>query len=196
MLNALLDAAVKELPKLLSSLLLLFLAWQFGQGLSVRWNIRQKRREYDLATAREFHSLYGEFFATWKLWNYLVRDVGKEHLPGASRWELLKRSCEAEGRFDALLVRLSCDRHLRGEETESLGQYRQLYQSLRQSIKKDRPLGWDTFDHPDYLAFKRLAPEIAALIVVDDSIGVSPATAAAALEAITSNRHEPGRLRG
>ncbi|MFY9698156.1 MAG: hypothetical protein WAK34_07490 [Rhodoplanes sp.] len=71
----------------------------------IQWNIRQKQRENDLSTARDFHLLYGEFFAVWKLWNYFIKDVKAQSLYGASRWELLKRACDAEGKLEATLVR-------------------------------------------------------------------------------------------
>lgn len=126
----------------------------------------------------------------WKLWNYVVRDVGADALPGASRWELLTRACDAEGKFEALLVRLSCDRRLDAAGIEILGRYRQVYQCLRQAIKDGKPLRWDSSEHPDYQAFKKLAPEIAALIVAEDPLGLPPAKAAEAFREITSNTWE------
>ena len=192
--ETLIDAAIKEIPRLASSVVLLVLAWFIGQGLTVRWNLRQKRREFDLATARDFHSLYGEFFAIWKLWNYYSRDVGAEALVGASRWELLKRACEAEGKLEATLVRLACDRSLGPDDIEKLGTFRQLYQSLRQAIRDAKPLTWDHADYPPYVAFKELAPEIARLIVADDRPRLASGEASAALRQITSNRWEGAAL--
>ena len=55
------------------SLLTIALGWFVGQRLNVRWNLRQKQRELDLTTAHDFHMLYGEFFAIWKLWNYSLK---------------------------------------------------------------------------------------------------------------------------
>lgn len=190
MLDVLIRAAIGEVPRLISALLLLTFAWLVGQGLTVKWNLRQKRREFDLATARDFHVLYGEFFANWKLWNYYRRDVGAANLPGASRWDLLKRSCEAEGKLEATLVRLACDRSLAPHEVVMLGSFRQLYQMLRQSIKVNEPLPWDKSDDRRYVEFKRLAPEIARLIVAVDGSRIPTGAAATALQEITSNRHE------
>lgn len=188
--TALLDATIREAPRLLSSLILLLLAWAGGQRLTVKWNLRQKRRELDIATAREFHALYGDFFATWKLWNCYRRDVGAEALPGASRWDLLKRASEAEGRFEAMLVRLSCDRALGPEHQERLGKFRQLYQTLRETIRANKPLPWGSSDDPPYVAFKQLAPQIAALVVAEGTPPASAAESAAALQVITSNKWE------
>jgi hypothetical protein len=190
LVDTLLDAAIKEIPRLGSSLILLLLAWLIGQGLTVKWNLRQKRREFDLATEREFHTLYGDFFAIWKLWNYYVQHLGPEALPGASRWELLKRACEAEGKLEANLVRISCNRPLSADVIKDLGIFRQLYQSLRESIRDGKPLDWGSSEHPDYVEFKRLAPEIAGLIVAADAPRVLPGKAAATLQKITSNKWE------
>ena len=196
MFDALIDAAIRELPKFLGSLLLLGLVWLVGHRLTVKWNLRQKRRELDLAAVRNFHALYGEFFASWKLWNYLIRDVGAEHLNGGTRWDILKRACEAEGRLEALLVGLSCDRSLSDPEVKVLGRFRQLYQCLRQAIRDNHPLRWDSSDHPDYVAFKELAPEIALLIVGVDGTGRQADDAARTVRRITSNQWEPSvRLR-
>src|SRR5262249_42640723 len=60
------------------------LGWVVGQRLTSYWSFRQKHREIDLSVAQDFHRLYGEFFAVWKLWNYYIRDVGGSNLPGAS----------------------------------------------------------------------------------------------------------------
>jgi hypothetical protein len=154
-----------EIPKLVSALLLLGLAWFAGQRLSVHWNLKQKQKEYDLATAREFHVLYGEFFAIWKLWNYFIDDIGQKALPGATRWSLLDRACSAEGKLESTLVRSACERVLASEDIEVLGRFRQLYQQLRESIRDNEPLGWNYQEHPDYLAFKTMAPQVSSLIL-------------------------------
>src|SRR3954466_14466375 len=133
-MEALSQAALSEIPKFSSSLVLLGLAWFVGQQLSVFWNLKQKQKENDLATAREFHSLYGEFFAIWKAWNFLAEDREARSLPGASRWSLYDRACVAEGKLESTLVRLSCERHLQPADIEELAKFRQLYQELRQSI--------------------------------------------------------------
>ena len=177
-------AALKEVPKLVSALVGLGLVWFVGQRLTVFWNLRQKQRENDLATARDFHSLYGEFFAIWKLWDYYVEYRKSKSLPEVSQWSLLERACVAEGKLESTLVRLVSERDLTASEIALLAQFRQLYQILRESIEQDRPVGWRYSDHPCYIAFKKRAPEIAALIVKRS--GVLPD----ALVQITSNRWE------
>jgi len=189
-MNTLLDAILNEVPKLISSLVLLALAWFVGQRLTVGWNLRQKRKENDLATARDFHALYGEFFAIWKLWNYYVRDIGADSLEGASRWSLLMRACEAEGKLESTFVRLACERSLGPEDIAILGRFRQVYQQLRQAIRDDRPLMWDRSAHPEYVSFKTLAPQVASLIVGDGGASPDRRLAAIVLEEITSNKWE------
>lgn len=55
------------------------LTWIVGARFTTAWNIRQKKKESDLAAAQEFYRLYREFFANWKLWNYSVsHDHGKD----------------------------------------------------------------------------------------------------------------------
>ncbi|MGV9870578.1 hypothetical protein [Rhodococcus koreensis] len=189
-MDALLDAVWKQIPGFIASVILLVLAWFIGNRLTYKWNLRQKRRELDLAAARSFHALYGEFFTVWKLWNYFVRDVGAEPLKGASRWDILKRACEAEGKLESTLVLLSCEHRLEPEDIETLGHFRQLYQQLREAIRDNYALEWDGSEHPDYVSFKTLAPKVASL-VVSERPASSPDGAADALRRITSNEWEP-----
>lgn len=177
-------AGLKEIPKLVSALILLWLAWFVGQRISTKWNLRQKQKENEAQTARDFHTLYGEFFAIWKLWNYYVRDLGAEQLPDVSRSSLLDRACSAEGRLESMLVRLACDNELDRSQIAVLGQFRQLYQQLRQSIRDNKALAWDHADHPHYLAFKATAPKVASLIVGRKTADTKT------LQLITSNEWE------
>ena len=143
MLETLLTEGLKAVPNLLVALITLGLGWLVGQRLTLGWNLRQKRRELDLSNAKEFQALYGEFFAVWKLWNYYTRDIGDKSLPGASRWELLNRACAAAAGMESIFVRLASERDLSDAQIESLGQFRQLYQTLREVIRDNEPLCWD-----------------------------------------------------
>lgn len=177
---------IVELPRFFSSLVLLGLAWGVTQRVSVIWNLRQKRRENDLASARDFHTVYGDFFAIWKVWNYFRRDVGAGAFPQASRWELLVRASNAEGKLESTILRLACEKDLSVEDLEHLGKFRQLYQKLRQAIRDDRALEWNSSEDSQYLEFKRLAPLIAAKFAPQ----VGPYDAGAAMREITSNKWE------
>lgn len=137
-----------------------------GHYFTVQWNIRQKKRELALVASREFHKLYGIFFSLWKKWEYLLKTTpdGSEE-----RRKLLFEACDAEGNVESLFVALSSSHELTDDQITTLGLFRQGYQSLRQAIREGRSLGWDSSDHMEYVAFKRLATEVATLIVSDKS---------------------------
>jgi len=157
-------AVYNALPNLIVAAATGVVAAIVGGWLAVYWNTRQKQRELDLSTAENFHRLYGEFFAVWKLWNYLIRDVGAEALPGASRWELLKRATDAEAGVEAILGILASQRSLEPQAVEDLGKFRQAFQSLRETIRDGEPLEWNESSDPHYQSFKKLATSVAALI--------------------------------
>ena len=73
--DKMLDSSAIEIPKLLTTLIFLGLGWVIGKRLTVLWSRHQKENEQDLDAARDFHALYGDFFALWKLWNYYVREI-------------------------------------------------------------------------------------------------------------------------
>jgi hypothetical protein len=190
-MDILLTEGLKAIPNLLVALLTLGLGWIVGQRLTLNWNLRQKRRELDLSNAKEFQALYGEFFAVWKLWNYYIHDVGHKSLPGASRWELLNRACTAEAGMEAIFVRLASERNLSEGQVNSLGQFRQLYQKLREVIRDNEPLPWNHSEHPEYMDFKRLGAQVAYFIVSDeDKDKTAAGKHADALVGITANRYE------
>lgn len=166
------------------------LAWAVGNRLSAAWAIRQKRREEARAAANEFYRLYGEFFAIWKLWNYSLKAAeAPDHT--ARGWELLKRSAAAEAGIEALLVKLTSERHLDAGDLEALGRFRQGFQSLRQSIRNGQKLDWWSSDHPEYVAFKRLASHAGRLVSsVDQAATPTITDAQTSLLAITSNTWE------
>lgn len=170
------------------SFLTIALGWLVGHRLTMRWNLRQKQRELDLMTAHDFHKLYGEFFAIWKLWNYSLR---AECGCTVTRSDLLVRACAAEGAVESLFVRLAAGRDLRETDIKTLGRFRQGYQTLRETIRDNKKLDWSSSTHPEYLAFKELATAVAVLIVSEqpprDALALKRAEA---LISITSNRGE------
>src|SRR4029079_7289214 len=131
--DKLLDSTAIELPKLVTTLVLLGLGWVIGKQLTVLWTRRQKQNEQDLDAARDFHALYGDFFALWKLGNYYIRDLGADALPGASRWQLLDRACKSEAKLESTLVRLASQKELTGNDIGTLGRFRQRYQQENRS---------------------------------------------------------------
>jgi hypothetical protein len=165
-LKMLLDSAAVETPKLLTYFVFLGLGWLIGKRLTALWSREQKENEEDLKAARDFHQLYGDFFGLWKLWNYSLRDPGSQKAPGTSRWELLDRACRTEGKLEAMFVGLAASqRSLASDDIETLGRFRQRYQQLREVIRDNVPLKWHSADNPEYVEFKTLAPQVAAIIV-------------------------------
>jgi hypothetical protein len=137
----------------ISGVCLLILTWLVGQ--------RQKRRELQLSSLQQFYVAYGEFFAVWKLWNRLERDVASFE---DRRWELLKRAAAAEATIEGTLVKLSLELNLDEDDVTSLGRFRQAFQQLRESIRDNQILPWLYAGCPEYKTFKALSITVAALL--------------------------------
>ena len=179
----LLNSAASEVPKVIATLVLLGIGWLIGKRLSVLWSREQKQREQDLVVARDFHRAYGEFFATWKQWNYFLKG-GTHDYPGGSRWTLLRDACQAEATLEATFVRLATERRLTTDQIKALGRFRHIFQLLREAIRDGKPLEWDHSEHPLYAEFKLLAPRVAAIIGSNEHVDDS------SLVRITSNIFE------
>jgi hypothetical protein len=159
--------------------------WLVGQRLTYQWNLRQKRRESDLATAQDLQRLYGDFFAVWKQWNPAAGGADEGY-----RRELLRRAADGEGLLERVLVKLATERRLAADDRAALGQFRHGYKQLRYAIDKNQKLGWHFDDHPEYLAFKRLAAAVTLIVRREpERAAVTPDEAFVALRDITSNRH-------
>ena len=156
--------SIKAGLSLLVALVTLAIGWVIGQRLTYRWNIRQKRREFQLSATQQFYAAYGEFFAVWKLWNRLEPE---DKLREERRWELHKRAAAAEAIIEGTLVKLASELALDGPQLTTLGRFRQSFQQLRQAIRKNRALDWTYAEHPEYKAFKELATRVAALLSAD-----------------------------
>jgi hypothetical protein len=153
----------------------------------------QKQRELQLEAAGRFYELYGEFFAVWKEWS--AAKAGNV-MPAAAqpfRLDLYRRACVAEGHMEAVLVRVVTEFSLDPGEVQTLGRFRQAYQTLREAIREDRDLGWNLSSHPRYAAFKRLAATVASLLARRTIPELpAPADSAAALAEVTDNKWESG----
>jgi hypothetical protein len=152
----------------------------------------QKQRELQLEAAARFYELYGEFFAVWKEW---AAKAGKVMPAAAQRFrlDLYRRACVAEGHMEALLVRVVTEFSLDHDDVQTLGRFRQAYQTLREAIRADRDLGWDSSAHPGYAAFKRLAATVASLLARRTIPELpAPGESAAALAEVTDNKWESG----
>jgi len=124
------------------------LAYGIGVRVTDRWDERKRRREADLAALAEFYRLYGDFFATWKLWNTHKRFAQSVASPEHVQWSLLQRAADTEGGFEALLVKMVAERELEPPDIELLGCFREGYQTLRETIRKNKALGWWATEPP------------------------------------------------
>jgi hypothetical protein len=160
------------------------LAWGIGTQVAYVWDERRRRREADLAALAAFYRLYGEFFSTWKLWAAHTRFGSTVASPPDVQWSLLHRAEEAEGGFEALLIKLAAERGLQPHDVRLLGCFREAYQTLRETIRENKVLGWiatrpvagaatprANYNPPtanqgfiEYRAFKALAEYVAVLL--------------------------------
>jgi hypothetical protein len=124
------------------------LAYGIGVQVTERWDERKRRREADLAALAEFYRLYGDFFATWKLWNAHKRFAQTVASPEHAQWSLMQRAADTEGGFEALLVKVVAERKLKPPDIELLGCFREGYQTLRETIRKNKALGWRATEPP------------------------------------------------
>lgn len=179
---------IKAILSTSSAAVVLALTWLVGQRLTYEWNVRQKRREIQLAASQQFYAAYGEFFAVWKLWNRLDRDAASAD---ERQWELHRRAAAAEAIVEGTLVKLSSELVLDEGQIGSLGRFRQAFQQLRQSIRKDQILPWKNSECPEYRAFKSHAIEVSTLLGGKWSTHPVPVDRAIhQLLSVTSNRWE------
>lgn len=176
------------------------LAWLIGNEISYRWDERRRRRETDFAALQTFYRAYGDFFATWKLWDAHKRSSATV-APADVQWRLLERAEEAEGAFETLLVKIVSERRLNDVEREVVGAFRQGYQALREHIRDDQMLAWwstpsnDT-GYEEYRAFKELAARVAVLVATSPGRRSTRPTAdeaAKELVAVTASDRHRGR---
>jgi hypothetical protein len=187
---------------LVTALLTLALAPIVANVISHEWQEARKQRDLDLQSLGELYALYGEFCTTWKL-AHGINAIGDDRPEGPAM--LLERAASAEGRMEALVVRIAAERPLSGEQVERLGALRQVYQRARESLlprAKERGAGvheWGSAGSPGYVALKALTVEVASILNEPRPLGRSiiprmrdhPSNeAGTALLRATSNRWE------
>ena len=186
-----------------AGVVVLLLGWFFGSRVTGRWELRKRQRELDLVVAGDFYAAYGEFFAVWKEWDSVLRGKFPADQRQHRRESLFVRACTAEGRVEALLVKLATERQLSRHEARLLGCFRQGYQTLRKAIQSDRAVGmsprgsgqhvadeWLWSESPSYVAFKALAVNVTE-IIGRSTRRPSATDALTSLREITSNGLEP-----
>jgi hypothetical protein len=179
------EEVIKALPIALFNIVAICFAWLVGKRLTLYWSVKQKARELSLEARKELHFLYGEFFATWKLWEYTVHQKHQLADFADRRWNLLERISLAEGKVEGIVTQVASVRGLAGTEIASLGCFRQSYQRLRRAIRDEVTLGWKGGDDPNYLDFKKHAAEVSVILAQSS---MSPEKVARAFQNITSTR--------
>jgi len=152
------------------AVLALLLTWRFGQPIIARWDMRKKRRELDLALSNDFQRLFGEYKEIWRLWKAhyeATKPTSKQTIGAAAvdttRWELFARAAAAEGRVEAVFMKLAVDRPLSSRDLQMLGYFRQAFQILRQGIRDGEHLNYSNND-PRYQLFIVLGCWVAYII--------------------------------
>lgn len=182
--------ALEALFSLIGGLGIVGLGWLVGLGLTAKWNIRQKRREFELTTLGDFYKLYGELFTVLKLW-HAYKD-GME-APDNTRWNLLERAARVDGSIEAMLIKVTSERQLPDETISNLGKMRQGFQRLRESIRDGDRLDWGYSEHEEYAELKRLSSFFSTMLVSEknnDFEGPEPIEAAKAFIYMTANERE------
>ena len=156
------QAATLELLKSILALVILYITWAVGQRFITHWELKRKARELDLSIATQFQQLFGEFKEIWRLWKALKSSPPLQGFvfPEDARWQLLVRASAAEGRVEAIFVKLATDRSLTSTEVRNLGLFRQAYQLLRQGIRDDKSMEYGYRD-PQYRLFNELGCKVA-----------------------------------
>jgi hypothetical protein len=175
------------------------LAWLVGNRLSFNWDLRRKYRELDVESLQEFYRLYGEFFSLLKLWDSWKRRADTDPTDQTALGHILERATNAEGRLEALLLKVASERELGGAEQDVLGAFRQAYQTLRESMREDRAVNWNYSNHEPYAAFKALACSISNFLSADRPLNLRPVASDSSVRAfrqLTSNAYEYPRAGG
>jgi hypothetical protein len=138
-----------------------------GQGIVASWQMRNKRRELEIASALVLQQMYGEFKDIWRVWK-VVKGAPKYGLtlPTDARFDLLRRATAAESKVEALVVKLAVERNLSTDEIEAIGLFRQGYQQLRQRIRDNKNMDYN-YEDPEYRLFNDLATKFAGIILSD-----------------------------
>lgn len=157
------EELIKTIPKAGLTVFGALLAWLVGKRIAFYWAIRQKQREIELSALNEFYSVYGEFFAVWKLWNLHI-DETKQPAEKEKTSQLLERALLAESRVESLLVKIASERKLDDDTVKDLGLLRQAFQHLRETMQEKRKLHWWHSGHKQYMALKKLATRVTELL--------------------------------
>lgn len=168
-------------------LLTVLLTYSFGQRVASVWQMRNKRRELDIAAASQFQAAFAEYKEIWRLWKIAEKQPVDEFAKKIW-WDLVSRAAAVESKVEAIMLKLVVERKLEEKELRSIGLFRQGFQNLRRAIRDRKPLEYSS-EHPEYRLINQLGTEVACLILSNERIVTpQPGEAAKQLEFVISMR--------
>lgn len=185
------------------------IAWFVTGRFAQRQEAAKARHQRLLAAAEELYGVYGQFFATWKAWEF-ARGRRRDQTSTVAdevRLPLLTQAAQVEGRYESVIVRVALEHHLDLPERTAMWSLRFALKELRSAIRDDSPLGWWRTDDPAspqehagalrYAAFKDVTAKVASILVDADTSSPLPTVAdrSAALAAITATLSPEGPSR-
>jgi hypothetical protein len=138
-----------------------------GGYVALFWNVRQKRRESDLATTNKLYELFGQYVAIYRLWNQAADPESPVYDPATLKtvgWDLLKQASAVEGDMEALLTKLTTERRLDVQDQRVLALFRQADAYLRRRIQRNKPFPIASSEDLSYEALRRLLPRVARIV--------------------------------
>ena len=186
------DNVIDEIIKTVFACFTIGFGWFVGQRIISYWDIKKKRQELDIAIAREFHKLYGEFKELSRLWRaftFTGKRTQQFVFPDTTRVDLLKRATASEGSVEAIVVKLATERDLTDDDIKTLGAFRQVYQQLRKAIRDGAPLE-STYGTASYTLFNDLASKMTCIISSNKTKMCPTAEAPGIMQKITAIRSE------
>jgi hypothetical protein len=165
-------ASTVEWAKAVTPLLAALIAVGGAAFLTNRYERSRKREEFDRSTMEELAALYGQVFGVWKAWEAYRAAPGLD-VDGEGPWELLTKAADAEGRLEALLVRIAADRPLTDTDIRMLAGLRQSFKAVRKAIRAQRTVGWTRSASSEYIALKTYTT-YAAVLLASERRGQTP----------------------
>src|SRR4051812_23242821 len=98
------------------------IAWLGTERFAQHQEAARARHERDLAAAEELYGVYGQFFATWKAWEFARgrRPNDKGAVISQVRLDMLAQAAQVEGRYESLIVRLALEHRLSSADRTAL----------------------------------------------------------------------------
>ena len=160
----------------------------YGNKLSAKWSLKQKRKELHYKASEELFQIYGEFFALWKKWNFYFKH--RNAIKDEEIEIFHKEACEIEGKAESLILRVCSQFELDEQMIKDLGLLRQAFQSFREHIRDDCEILWKDSNHPQYLEFKKLVIKLGTFISNHDLENINPSqNSNSAIIQITDNKN-------